>query len=106
MNPSKTDSREPSRCPHSHRSSGKRQTNCTWEHRGTLPRFPQIFETIPKFHRIFSWPVSSNKTIEPFLRSGLPSTTVRYYFHSSPESVIPRLREIAEYLFRPGSLRT
>jgi hypothetical protein len=36
-----------SRCPRSHRSSGKRQINCAWEHRGTLTRFPQIFETIP-----------------------------------------------------------
>src|SRR5918999_6405242 len=46
MNTSKTDSREPSRCPHSHRSSGKRQISCTWEHRGTLTRFPQIFRPV------------------------------------------------------------
>ena len=52
----------------------------------------QAFE---KFQRIFSAPVSSSRTIEPFRRSVLPLITVWRHFHSSSESVMPRLRVIA-----------
>src|SRR5712691_3101478 len=47
MRPSKTGYQEPSRCPRSQRSSGKRRSRCAWEHPGSLSQFPRIFETIP-----------------------------------------------------------
>jgi len=53
-----------------------------------------------KFQRIFSAPVSSRSTMEPFFRSGLPSTTVCRHFHNSSESVIPRLSVMAENVFQ------
>jgi hypothetical protein len=59
-----------------------------------------------KFQRSFSAPVSSISTIDPFLRSVLPSITVLRHFHSSSESVRPRLRLMAENVLSAGSLRT
>src|SRR5712692_10844006 len=46
MRISKTGYQEPSRCPRSQRSSGKRPSRCAWEHPGSLSQFPRIFETI------------------------------------------------------------
>src|SRR5262245_5694256 len=65
-----------------------------------------VGQALEKFHRIFSAPVSSNSTIEPFLRSVLPSMAVCRHFHNSSVSVMPRLSVIGEYLFSPDSLRT
>src|SRR5262249_14125344 len=61
-------------------------------------------QALLKFQRSFSAPVSSSSTIDPFLRSVLPSITALRQFQSSPESVMPRLSVIAVYLFRPDSL--
>ena len=63
-------------------------------------------QALVKFQRSFSAPLSSSSTIEPLRRSALPSITVWRHFHSSSESVMPRLSEIALKVFSPGSLRT
>ena len=61
-------------------------------------------QALVKFQRIFSAPVSSSSTIEPFLRSVLPSITVCRHFHSSSESVMPRLSVMRRKLVQPGQL--
>ena len=58
-----------------------------------------------KFHRTFSSPVSLHSTIEPFLRSTVPSALFFRQANSSASSVTPRLRVMFEYLLSPGSLR-
>src|SRR5207248_6765981 len=60
-------------------------------------------QAMKKFQRSFSLPALSSRMMEPFLRTDFPETTVSRHFHSSSESVMPRLRVMAPYLLSPGS---
>src|SRR5687767_10022576 len=59
-----------------------------------------------KFQRSFSSPASFIRTIEPFLRSTLPSIHFFRQSQSDASSVVPHFRTMLEYLLSPGSFRT
>ena len=58
-----------------------------------------------KFHRIFSAPVSSSSTIEPFRRSGVaPLTALRCHWYRSVESLMPLVPGLGEEHYPAGTV--